>query len=645
MQSKQDVEAGSKANYGVYDDAHVEPERELLLPTESDSPTTSTISTPRYSLVHLVYAFVGGAALCIGARFLLDVSGIAGPPQLGDDVRVQAPPYAGSTEVHQFPPVAPTNAFPDLFPTSVGYPGGTPTGAEPGLIATAPSLPLQTGAAQLVAPPKIHKHIHPAHGDDVEEEDESRKHYKSDRPFNLFRSWGNLSPWYSVPRGAFGIDDTAEPPAGCVVTGLHLLHRHGARYPTAWASFGGPAKFATRLHDSASQWVATGQLAFLNEWTYKLGEEVLTPFGRQQLFDLGVSMRLKYGFLLKNFTETNTIPVFRTESQDRMLASALNFAIGFFGYPFEGQYQQLITIEANGFNNTFAPYKTCPNANAAGKSDRSLLYVREWVSHFLAEARERLSRAMIGKDGLQGGFDWTGEEVYEMMQMCAYETVALGYSKFCDLFTEEEWEGFNYALDLTFWYDSAFGSPVARVQGVGYLQELVARLTHTPIASHNTSTNATLHTPETFPLDHALYVDATHEVVVLNIITALNLSTLAASGPLPADHIPKDRSFRSADLAPFATNMQFQLLSCASTPEPQIRIIINDGVVPLHGIRTCPYDDKHGMCPLPAFIEAQQETIRGTDWAWGCHGDWELPQGSAWNSTTGDAPQAYNSHN
>ncbi len=34
--------------------------------------------------------------------------------------------------------------------------------------------------------------------------------------------------------------------------------------------------------------------------------------------------------------------------RDRMLASALNFAIGFFGYPFEGQYQQSITIEAKG---------------------------------------------------------------------------------------------------------------------------------------------------------------------------------------------------------------------------------------------------------------------------------------------------------
>jgi len=31
-----------------------------------------------------------------------------------------------------------------------------------------------------------------------------------------------------------------------------------------------------------------------------------------------------------------------------MLASALNFAIGFFGYPFDGQYQQSITIESTG---------------------------------------------------------------------------------------------------------------------------------------------------------------------------------------------------------------------------------------------------------------------------------------------------------
>jgi hypothetical protein len=116
------------------------------------------------------------------------------------------------------------------------------------------------------------------------------------------------------------------------------------------------------------------------------------------------------------------------------------------------------------------------------------------------------------------------------------QTVALGFSKFCELFTEEEWEGFEYtyvqgispsylssfydakiSMDLYFWYNSAFGAPVARAQGIGYVQELVARLTKTPIETHNSSTNATLDdNPITFPLDQSLYVDATHEVVVLN---------------------------------------------------------------------------------------------------------------------------------
>lgn len=32
--------------------------------------------------------------------------------------------------------------------------------------------------------------------------------------------------------------------------------------------------------------------------------------------------------------------------------------------------------------------------------------------------------------------------------MNGLKTVALGYSKFCELFTEDEWEGFNYASVL-----------------------------------------------------------------------------------------------------------------------------------------------------------------------------------------------------
>lgn len=109
------------------------------------------------------------------------------------------------------------------------------------------------------------------------------------------------------------------------------------------------------------------------------------------------------------------------------------------------------------------------------------------------------------------------------------------------------------------------------------MQELVSRLTQTPIETHNSSTNATLHNAVTFPLGDSLYVDATHETVVLNgqlvdepelgkhpdfcswtVLAALNISSFAAMGQLPTDHIPKRRTFRSTELAPFATNVQFQ---------------------------------------------------------------------------------------
>lgn len=88
---------------------------------------------------------------------------------------------------------------------------------------------------------------------------------------------------------------------------------------------------------------------------------------------------------------------------------------------------------------------------------------------------------------------------------------------------------FPVRLDLYFWYDSSFGSPLSRVLGVGWIQELVARLTHSPIAIHNTSTNSTLDDNSvTFPLDQSLYVDATHEVVVLHGMHSMLYSELCA---------------------------------------------------------------------------------------------------------------------
>ncbi|KAF8143068.1 histidine phosphatase superfamily [Mycena galopus ATCC 62051] len=277
-----------------------------------------------------------------------------------------------------------------------------------------------------------------------------------------------------------------------------------------------------------------------------------------------------------------------------MLASAMNFVIGFFGFLFEGQYQQSITIEAGGFNNTLTPYKTCPNTGGVLKADRGRDFVAKWPDVYLKSTVEQLRPQMVGYE--------LSVDVYVLQQMCAYETVALGYSKFCELFTEDEWDGFNYSLNL-FWYNSVPSFALACPLGIGYIQELVARLTHTPIASHNSSTNGTLDdSPVTFPLGQSLYVDATHELVVLYHAVSLFFTSLF-SGPLLATHIPKKQSYKVSELAPFATNVHFQLLECTSLPGPQIRIIMNDGVVPLTGIEGCEAQ-KDGMCVVNTFVVA-----------------------------------------
>jgi len=247
MTGRSDVESGI-----VSDDGHgLHPaETEALLPTSrpdietQDSPTRSKgffydkpCLQPKYGILQITVAFLLGIVACLLAQYAIcgpdcfrrydqgPTSSYAHPnPEVATAL---APPYVGSTEVHNFPPTKPTNAFPSLFPSNVGYAGGTPTGAEPAVIETAPAYPLHTGQCshQLLRPVSLM-------GDDSTNSDGSDKKPK----FNLFRMWGNLSPWYSIARGRFGLDSSPETPDTCRITGLHFLHRHGARYPTAWCA-------------------------------------------------------------------------------------------------------------------------------------------------------------------------------------------------------------------------------------------------------------------------------------------------------------------------------------------------------------------------------------------------------------------------
>ena len=81
------------------------------------------------------------------------------------------------------------------------------------------------------------------------------------------------------------------------------------------------------------------------------------------------------------------------------------------------------------------------------------------------------------------------------------------------------------------------------------------------------------------------------------------------------------------------------VLSCPSTPGEQIRVIVNDGPVPLSPLKYCPDESEFGMCPVDGFVRSLQEIIRETDFAWACFGNYTIPDGDAWQTVTGEPPK------
>ncbi len=108
------------------------------------------------------------------------------------------------------------------------------------------------------------------------------------------------------------------------------------------------------------------------------------------------------------------------------------------------------------------------------------------------------------------------------------------------------------------------------------LEEFVARLELAPLSEYDSTTNSTLDANnKTFPLTQSIYADATHEDVVLDVLTALNLTALFKCGPLPASARTNASNFVASHLVPFGTHLTVQVLECAKcTPSRQIRFIV-----------------------------------------------------------------------
>ncbi|KAJ9427316.1 histidine phosphatase superfamily [Fusarium oxysporum] len=359
---------------------------------------------------------------------------------------------------------------------------------------------------------------------------------------DISKLWGQYSSFFSVPS-----EVDSSTPDDCEVTIGIALSRHGARYPTAGKTTAYSATIA-RLQKSVTNYGKGYE--WLSDYEYNLGSEDLTDFGQDQMIDSGKAFYERYIGLAEK-----TEPFIRASGSDRVIMSSHNFTQGFYASRGESGYDYtddiLVIPEEPGINNTLS-HGTCSSFEDNDEvGDNSAQTA--WGNKFLPPIRDRLNRNLHkAKLSLQ-------ETIY-LMDLCPFNIVntpdGVGQSRFCDLFSIEDWRSYDYYMTLGKYYEYGNGNAMGPTQGVGYVNELVSRLTRKPV-DDRTTTNRTLDgNPETFPLDRALYADFSHDNTMVSIFSAMGLYN--STSKLPKHHIvPAIRAhgYSSAWVVPFAARI------------------------------------------------------------------------------------------
>jgi hypothetical protein len=125
-----------------------------------------------------------------------------------------------------------------------------------------------------------------------------------------------------------------------------------------------------------------------------------------------------------------------------MVKTAENFAAGFFGVPeYIDQVNIEIVVETSALNNSGAPYEVCTNSNVASRGSIGSTAAAKFANNAFNGTIARLQSQIQG-------YTLTPTDAVAMLQLCSYETDALGYSSFCKLFTEEDFKNYEYYYDM-----------------------------------------------------------------------------------------------------------------------------------------------------------------------------------------------------
>ncbi|KAG9002286.1 hypothetical protein FRB90_011408 [Tulasnella sp. 427] len=441
-------------------------------------------------------------------------------------------------------------------------------------------------------------------------------------PDHISHSLGAYSARYPIHSFGNHTHISNNVPTGCDVIQVNILQRHGARYPTtgtgeAIASAVAKVKAAVTANPTAA---ATAGLAFAEEYTYNLGTDSLVDFGRLQAYESGQYIAHRYPQLTAKGTFV------RTNSKPRILESSRWFMHGFEGgaFPFPNNVTLLpepnVVIPISPDQNNTLAVETCPASEAAEKAAKTNPNEPDavWLNYYGSLVADRLNAKLTG-------LSLNAADANNLMSLCGFDTAYNNgeASPWCGIFEPQEWKNNEYYWDLEKYYGFSYGWPWGATEGSGWVNELVGRLNGTSPVFAGAMDKTLDYNTTTFPIppnSPNVFADFSSDNNIAHMIAALGIlkdaTPLPAKGPIPPKHF-----FVASKAVPFSTSLVVEKLSCSQPTidgleagGEYVRMMLNEGIVPLQFPECGTIGGGLGMCLLADFITSQSFSQGGGDW-------------------------------
>lgn len=397
--------------------------------------------------------------------------------------------------------------------------------------------------------------------------------------FNPLQHLGGIAPYFESQ------DPSASPdaPQGCTAERAAYLVRHAAIYANDFDYEEYIEPFIKKLQNHSSiDWSKILYLNFLSDWSAPVSDaeaELLTRVGRLEATQLGVDLNFRY-------PDLRLPKKVWTSSAERTVKSAQALVRGL---QTENQTIEVVSVyesEESGAD-SLTPYSSCPAYSSSSGSDESAVYQEKYAKPIVARFNNLAPR-----------FNFSVDDIFGMQQLCGYETVIRGKSPFCDLelFTPDDWLGWEYAEDVRYHYNVGYGNDVAGYVGLPWFNAMASLL-----------------------LDQGskqdLYVSFTHRELPPMVLVAMGLfnnsefggSEARVNETMPLDRINYRRAWRSSSVLPFLSNIAVERFNCTGSygydDGEYYRVLVNSAPQPLPGCA----DGPGTTCSREGFEEYVRE--------------------------------------